>query len=728
MTALSIASSNGSGVNQQVYLRLKRALLLNLRRQILIAVCDDLPLRQRMIARLQTEFTKRENSPKGSATTPKKINIRSSGFTNWVTLTLNLEEPNLIAQIEQWFAENGSVNSTVSGSVVGFQILGVEQLTRQPAAMQWSFLHHLRNLESHLPQLEFSLLLWIPSPWLRCIEQSAPEFWRWRTGVFEFAGDPTPMTATIQQSQDFDLNPVSNTGKPNRLSQSEETGQTRFSGVEGVVSDDSDRLADTKPPANITAEAVKLASVADQNSITRNATQPQTSPPKSVKKPLDLTQTLQKVKRLQQIQTSPKQLTRAYRILIERVRQQMQAGGLRSTEQICLAIEVYETGWQQLENTSRPILKRSEIVDWLNDLGTLYWMRFHQEKAAKTARGAVCFLEQSIIFYQKALMYANPAQQAASCPRLQKNLGAAYGDLARIRDPVENWQQSVNAYGEAIRLFGVVIGDRGELECQSQTPTQPIALSCAATLNNLGTAYWNLAQYTQPSYHLKAAISAYTQAERYYSGDRDRRELGMIQANIGTAYWNLAQHEPEDKWLHLAIEAYQNALKYRSPKTDAPACAATQNNLGIAYWHLASRDQDSEIRARFLKKAIAAYEIALTLVEQLSPTQLNFDPLATHNNLGLAHYQLGKDRHLLMSQTERVAHLEAALRHHLQAGCQQVQPKTTANAVESGRHQIDLAPVIRTMRAIYTEAGLPGQNRALSQIPAHLLSEILRSL
>ena len=724
MTALSIASSNGSGVNQQVYLRLKRALLLNLRRQILIAVCDDLQLRQRMITRLQSEFTKRENSQKGSAATAKKINIRSSGFTNWVTLTLNLEEPNLIAQIEQWFAENGSVNSPVSGSVVGFQILGVEQLTRQPAAMQWSFLHHLRNLESHLPQLEFSLLLWIPSPWLRCIEQSAPEFWRWRTGVFEFAGDPTPLTAIIQESQDFDQNSVSPQRKLSRRNQSGETG---FSGVDDVRSH-TPRQRDRKPSVNIASADVKLAWVPPENPITSATSQPQTKPPTTLKKPLDLTQTLQKVKRLQQTTTtSPEQLTRAYRILIERVRQQMQAG-LTSTEQICLVIEVYETGWQQLENATRRILKPSEIVDWLNDLGTLYWMRFHQEKSVKTAIAVVSYLEQSIIFYQKALMYANPEQPASSCARLQKNLGAAYADLARIREPVENWQQSVNAYCEAVRWFREVISEASELEGENPEQLKRSIFSYAATQNNLGTVYWNLAQQTQPSYHLKAAISAYTQAGRYYSGEQYPLEFGMIQANIGTAYWNLAQHEPEDKWLHLAIKAYENALKYRTPKTDAAACAATQNNLGIAYWHLASRHQDSEIRARFLQKAIASYEVALTLVEQLSPTQLNFDPLATHNNLGLAHYQLGKDRHLLISQTERVAHLEAALRHHLQAGCQQPPPMATANAVKSGREQMDLGPIVRTIRAIYNESGLPGQNRALSQIPAHLLSEILRSL
>lgn len=36
------------------------------------------------------------------------------------------------------------------------------------------------------------MLLWVPRPWLSAIQQSAPQFWRYRTGVFMFAGEPTP--------------------------------------------------------------------------------------------------------------------------------------------------------------------------------------------------------------------------------------------------------------------------------------------------------------------------------------------------------------------------------------------------------------------------------------------------------------------------------------------------------------------------------------------------------
>ena len=77
-----------------------------------------------------------------------------------------------------------------------FQILGVEQLTRQPAAVQRRFLDSLQRIEALLPRLESNLLLWLPWPWFRTIQQSVPEFWQYHSGVFEFAGEPTPVAAS----------------------------------------------------------------------------------------------------------------------------------------------------------------------------------------------------------------------------------------------------------------------------------------------------------------------------------------------------------------------------------------------------------------------------------------------------------------------------------------------------------------------------------------------------
>jgi tetratricopeptide (TPR) repeat protein len=199
----------------------------------------------------------------------------------------------------------------------------------------------------------------------------------------------------------------------------------------------------------------------------------------------------------------------------------------------------------------------------------------------------------------------------------------------------------------------------------------------------------------------------------------------MIQNNLGTAYWNLAQYEQPETWLQLATVAYQDALNYRTPEVAPAACAATQNNLGTAYWHLADRFQDEpEQQAEYLHKCIAAYESAIGLTKQLAqqtpPVPVNFDVFATRNNLGLAHYQLATESQFSLSQASKFTHLEAALHQHIQA-CTGVPTKSDA-------YQTALSYIVKTIRAFYREGGISGQNLALSKVPGQLLPEILPRL
>lgn len=242
----------------------------------------------------------------------------------------------------------------------------------------------------------------------------------------------------------------------------------------------------------------------------------------------------------------------------------------------------------------------------------------------------------------------------------------------------------------------------------------------ASTQNNLGTAYWHLAQYQQPASNLQRAIAAYTDALQYYRPEQEPLNYAMIQNNLGTAYWNLAQYEKPDELLELAVQAYHQALIYRTAEALPTAHAATQNNLGTAYWHLANRQkQHPQTKYDYLTLAIQAYTAALQTAANLT-TPLTFDVFATQNNLGLAHFQTATDKAFPLDQSARSTHLEAALEHHLKAA-------------EGWQHQPDfyktaLNYVIQTLRAFYSELGLKGQNLALSKIPGQLLGEILPKL
>ena len=119
------------------------------------------------------------------------------------------------------------------------------------------------------------------------------------------------------------------------------------------------------------------------------------------------------------------------------------------------------------------------------------------------------YIEQGIEFYQLALKLISPQTHAETYARIQNNLGTAYGDLARFSNPAENWQQAVLAYSEALRYRTV------EMD----------ALKYAACQNNLGTAYWHLAQYNQPIVHLKQAIASYNEAWFTTTPNRNRSSM-----------------------------------------------------------------------------------------------------------------------------------------------------------------------------------------------------------
>lgn len=639
------------GLNQQTYHRLKLALSLNLRRQVFIAVCDDLVLRDRMAAQLQAELSAADEDRH-----PPHL----------VSLHLNLNDPNPIDQVNQWLA-HADRRSPIP---LAFQILGIEQLTRQPAAQQRRFLTYLQSFERSLSNLDTSLLLWMPQPWFRSIPQSAPGFWRCRTGVFEFVGDPTPLPS------------VPTASKPRLTPVSTPPGQAVDEGWSSAATpahlSDSDRskpAPPVQPPPAPPADPVPVAAAPVQE-------EPQ------------LVTLLHQIDQLHQQQAPPAAIADAYRALGNRYRDRIEQGEV-SQQNLTVAIQAYEQVLVWLQEAS-PLW-----ADVLNDLGNLYWM---VSRHTADPEQAVPHLQQAIQVYQLALTKSDPQNQQVHS-MLQNNLGAAYADLARYQDPAGNLQRSLQAYQEALH-------DR-------QPNVEP--LRYASTQNNLGTTYWNLAQHHQPVTNLKQAIAAYSEALRYYTAGQEPLNYAMLQNNLGTAYWNLAQHERPQDWLRLAITAYRKALQYRTLDAAPAAFAATQSNLGTACWHLANHTEPSALRLDYLRQAIAAYNTALKAAEQVSqslqPVPLTFDRFATHNNLGLAHYQMAIDHASELSADQQNQHLEAALHHHVQAvqGWQQ----------KADLRQTAMSCIVQTVRAFYNRSGLVGQNLVLSKIPGQLLPEIL---
>ena len=744
MSLNDTVNSNNSGWNRQVYHRLKLALGLNLRRQIFIAVCDDLNLRNQVAARLHSTLA----YPVGQVLY-QSIDTQSEASTpaypRLVTLRLNLNDPNPIAQINQWLSNYPPPIVGGSKDVPGkalpipsFQMVGTEMITRQHVAIQRLFLHYLRLTEQQLSSqtesrfLESSLLLWVPRPWLRAIQQSAPQFWSCRTGVFLFAGEPTPTSPNRSTPRRFDLQrsldldsveePLISEGLTNSATDlnfgedldfpPSETPVDSLEALEDSLEPKSDNplsQLEIFTPGMQEEENIELI---DRSSSSNNVSSPSDLPHISkeltelilttisttiVDNPQEnsqVQQILQEIEDLHSKKADEKEIGAAYYRLgnIYRVRIEQ---GQSTLENLMVAILAYQESISY--DDSSP-----SVPDVLNDLGTLYWMLY---RTPPNSEEGPSYIEQGIEFYELALKLVSPESNPETYARVQNNLGTAYGDLARFNNPDQNWQNAVTAYSEALRFR------TAEME----------PLKYAACQNNLGTAYWHLAQYNQPVINLKQAIVAYDNAVIYYNSEQEPLKYGMIQNNIGTAYWNLAQYDREVEYLQLAINAYKEALEYRTPASVPTACAATQNNLGTAYWHLANQPEtDKHKKVDYLKMCIEAYDEALALAHSLKGVSLSFDLFATHNNLGLANYQIATDKIFTKDKKIRSQFLERALENHLQA--------LTGISQESETHQSTIGYIVKTIRGFHDELGIQGQNVALSKIPGQLLPEILPKL
>ncbi|MBG1270042.1 tetratricopeptide repeat protein [Nostoc sp. WHI] len=723
--------------NRQVYQRLKLALSLSLRRQLFLAVCDDLHLRNQVAARLHSTLA----YPVGQVLYQPSNGQENStpAYPRLVTLRLSLNDPNPIFQINQWLANYPPPIVEVLKDtprrpfpIPAFQIVGVEQLTKQPVATQRLFLHHLRLSEQYFSTqessrfLESNLLLWIPRPWLSAIKQSAPQFWRCRTGVFVFAGEPTPATPNSgyqereKRSGSLDLGNLEQSILDESVTQTE----LRTAATELKFENNSDFLAETqgnslhKTPEASPSTTDLLKSVPQQQESTIRSGSGSNNQPLSSLSHIssELTelviatintsiaqdtgdylqpqQILLEIEELHEKQASGELLAEAYHRLGTLYRLRIEQGE-STLENLMVAIIAYQEAISYDETSP-------QLPDILNDLGTLYWMLYRTPPNSEEGQ---TYIEQAIEFYQLALKMTLPETNSETYARVQNNLGTAYGDLARFSNPAENWQQAVLAYSEALSYRTVDMD----------------SLKYAACQNNLGTAYWHLGQYSQPIVHLKKAIAAYNEALIHYNPEHEPLKYGMIQNNIGTAYWNLAQYEQPAQNLQLAIDVYNEALKYRTPANVPSACAATQNNLGTAYWHLANLSQTTkEAQQKYLQLCISAYEEAIALAHSLSGTPLSFDLFASYNNLALAHYQLVIDKSYNVDKAIRSQHLQVALDYHLQA--------LNGLSKQPEAYQTTFGYMVKTIRAFHNELGIQGQNLALSKVPSQLLPEILSKL
>ncbi|MEL6326493.1 MAG: tetratricopeptide repeat protein [Cyanobacteria bacterium J06626_23] len=706
-----LASRKILGVNQRAYECLKLALSLNLRRQLLIAVCDNIVLQNQLATQLEIDMGQPD------ALTASILPDRAVQLTR---LTLDPTQTDFVAQVAQWLQQQPA------GQMPCLQLLGIEQLTRQPLMVQHHFLQSLEAVESLLPHLNTSLLLWLPWPWLRAIQQSAPQFWRWRSGLFEFVGEPTPVMAVPESLADQPLDqPVANQvvatgslyGEPVKVAHPEpSTEQTGPTDLWTLLSEDLDRLesidglADEASSPEQAVSAPLVEGLAQgEGTIARaddGADRPAddlpvadgTLPAEALdldpllpSADLDFTQVSQPFEALAEMKrrrVPPSKLAHSYLALGHHYRGQIEAGA-GTPEIVAWAIEAYEEGLRWLDEHD------PAWGSGLNDLGTLYWI---QAQPIPDPERQLAGMMRSLAAYENGLAKIDQQRQAEVASRLYSNIGAVHNTLAAYDAPVEHLNRAVEAYRQALPLCSV------EQQAEEYATLQ----------NSLGSVYWKLSHYCpddQARSCLHRAIAAYNEALKARQPQQAPLDYASVQNNLGIAYWSLSKHERSVFLLKHAIAAYRDALNYRTPHTDPSACASTYNNLGTAYWEIATHlDETPDPQNRYRYNAIIAYEAALKAA-QLAPS--NLDLRSIHHCLGNVYDQMAQ-------KSDAAAYLPKALGHYLAA--------LTGLEKSASTYEPIFRSLVRNVRSHYEQLGLEGQQAALGRLSGVLLPEVMQAL
>lgn len=683
-----------SGINQQIYQRLKLALELNLRRQIFLAVCDDLTLRNRLAAQLHEElaYPSQQQSANPSSRDSSSSTPVTQHYPRLVSLQLNLSDPNPIVQVAQWLAQYPPPRmGTRRSPVPGFQILGIEHLTRQSATAQRLFFNHLQGIERGIPVLESSLLLWMPRPWFRSIQQTVPEFWCWRTGVFEFVGDPTPTPATLgkrkvakQQSSGVAL-PSTSRAK---------TGSGSFS----PKSTADPAMASSK--ASPTSKSVEPASTTSKDDLWNILSG-------------DLAKLDQESLDDSLLQSEVKSdLEQAEKILLPGQADSTQSiddkikdssgdpsAPLRSQPQNLYAQRNgadFPSGESEQQPAPPLLLSFDNAVD--SDSSTTS-IDLNEDVADGGVGGPIDANSASALgatFPQRAFKLSNeilPLAQTIKSPLTQSRSAAELADLIlatttqelqeraasegrvnsrfnmnlemRKFQPLQILQQieqlhlqhsPANAIAAAYRSLGNFYRDRIE---QGDISEQNLVIAIQSyeealtwldenaallpdVLNDTGNLYWMLSRRSslpnQALAYLQRSLQSYQAALVKTDSQAHPHTYAMIQNNIGAAYGDMARHQNPAENLQKSVQAYQEALQYRQADTEPLRFASTQNNLGTAYWNLAQHQQP----VVHLKQAIAAYKNAL---QYYNPEQEPLNYAMIQNNLGTTYWNLAQYEH-----------------------------------------------------------------------------------
>jgi hypothetical protein len=152
------------------------------RLDLLLAICDDRNLQAQLIEAYETELAEQGIQPFRTRLSHKQPSLRA-------TLAELVEQESALQA-----GEPAVVTVLNAGELLGVRLDGDK-------SEQERFFFSLQWTREALRQFHFPILLWLPDEVATRLAQQAPDFWSWRSGVFEFvAQPPVPTSANLQTS------------------------------------------------------------------------------------------------------------------------------------------------------------------------------------------------------------------------------------------------------------------------------------------------------------------------------------------------------------------------------------------------------------------------------------------------------------------------------------------------------------------------------------------------
>jgi tetratricopeptide (TPR) repeat protein len=675
-----------TGENQHTFVRLRLALGMNLRRQLLIAVCDDLALRNAMAEKLAHDLPRLQDL---SSFIPLELGIagrsvKPQAQDNLLTLTLHPQEATGLSQVFQ------QLNREAHQPRFGVQIVGIEHLTREPVHIQRAFLNHLRSLGRNFVHLDSNLVLWVTRPWWRSIQQSAPEFWRWRTGVFEFEGDPLPATAVI--SHPAITEPP--TSRPAPIAAATVPAAALLPTIQTAI----DRLSEPAVPAVEPVAEPVLEPVAAA------IVKPLDVPVEPLLDPAPSLAAAPSVGLFAEPADAPvftpavvEPVVAFAEPVAEPIAEPIAEPVVAFAEPV--AEPIAEPPLAPVEPATvpivTPILEQQPLEAWLAkpvesddvESDSIKSDSIKSDRAAAVAdQAALLTLEPVAVVAAPIdipadqdhlepsqeeldladLVLAAVMQQVSRQPEMLQqsdtpNLDHPSFEPIRILQQVEDLQQQAAGSAEFAGVYRQ-LGDyyRNQHDVMLQKDPEfagkhlhvgikaydlawkflPIEDAAIAEIHNdIANLYWMLSrtpgELEQSLAHLQAGIERYQLAIDRLDAVAHPYTCAMLHNNLGAAYSDLALRRDPVDCLVQSIAAYQTALQHRPAAADPRRYAATQNNLGTAYWNL-GQHQSLVLN---LRRSVTAYTEALKIYDPES------EPLhyaMIQNNLGTAYWNLAQ--------------------------------------------------------------------------------------